>query len=344
MFAKKCKALRREKNLSQEQLAEICEVSRQTVSKWESGIMMPEMDKMVVLSDFFDVTLDYLIKDNDNGNQKSASMHNPVFSFEKICELILPRRNKMEILYEDAELYDVIYDDQRNNQIKHLWEHMNLAEYGIKKIHDCSIGTGQLTIPLSMLGYEVSGSDVSYDMLEKCKKNAKQYGVDIALTQCDFRELTKHVSGNFDCVMSTGNSLAHVENKDVLYTLHEMDKLVKPKGYIYFDLRNWDFILQKHQRFYFYNPFYVGEQRINLIQVWDYNLDGTITFNLVYSFEKDKQIVDKKISSVYYYPINREMIMNELKEMGYTIIFEKPYPDRDEKIDNCDWYQILAQK
>ena len=115
--------------------------------------------------------------------------------------------------------------------------------------------------------------------------------------------------------MSTGNSLAHVENKDVLYTLHEMDKLVKPKGYIYFDLRNWD-----------------------------YNLDGTITFNLVYSFEKDKKIVDKKISSVYYYPISRKMIINELKEMGYTIIFEKPYPDRDEKIDNRDWYQILAQK
>ena len=39
-----------------------------------------------------------------------------------------------------------------------------------------------------------------------------------------------------------------------------------------------------------------------------------------------------------------EKIIDELKEMGYTIIFEKPYPDRDEKIEHCDWYQVLAQK
>lgn len=344
MFAEKCKSLRREKNLSQEQLAEICEVSRQTVSKWESGIMMPEMDKLVLLSDFFDVSLDYLVKDNANEQPKASSMVNPVFFFEKICELILPRRNKMEVLYEDAELYDIIYDDQRNNAIKYFWEQLDLSKYGIKTIHDCSIGTGQLTIPLSMLGFEVSGSDISCDMLERCKKNTEKYGVNIALTQCDFRELTNHVSGKYDCVMSTGNSLAHVENKDVLHTLHEMDKLVNPNGYIYFDLRNWDLILQNHQRFYFYHPFYVDNQRINLIQVWDYNLDGTITFNLVYSFEKDNRIIDKKISSVYYYPISREIIIDELKEMGYTIIFEKPYPDRDEKIEHCDWYQVLAQK
>lgn len=159
-------------------------------------------------------------------------------------------------------------------------------------------------------------------MLEKCRKNAKQYDVNIPLTQCDFRKLSSYVKGKYDCVISTGNSLPHVDNKDVLHTLHEMDKLVKQKGYIYFDLRNWDLILHNHQRFYFYNPFYVDQQRINLMQVWDYNLDGTITFNLVYSFEKENKIMEKKISSVYYYPISKEMICRELKKMGYSIVFE----------------------
>lgn len=81
MFAEKCKALRKERSLSQEQLAEICEVSRQTVSKWESGVMMPEIEKMIILSNYFDVSLDYLLKSDADEYPKATSMINPVFTF-----------------------------------------------------------------------------------------------------------------------------------------------------------------------------------------------------------------------------------------------------------------------
>ncbi|HMM06189.1 MAG TPA: helix-turn-helix transcriptional regulator [Clostridiales bacterium] len=55
-------ALRKAKGLSQEQLAEKIGVSRQAVSKWESEQSIPELDKVMMLSDFFDVTTDYLLK------------------------------------------------------------------------------------------------------------------------------------------------------------------------------------------------------------------------------------------------------------------------------------------
>lgn len=90
--------------------------------------------------------------------------------------------------------------------------------------------------------------------------------------------------------MSTGNSLPYVPNEEVVDTLHKMDLLVRSGGYIYIDTRNWDKIIREHQRFYFYPPYYEKDVRIDSFQVWDYIEDGRITFNIVYSFEKKKQI------------------------------------------------------
>ena len=55
--------LRKKSGLSQEQLAEALNVSRQAISKWESGTSMPEFQKLLALSECFHITLDELVKD-----------------------------------------------------------------------------------------------------------------------------------------------------------------------------------------------------------------------------------------------------------------------------------------
>lgn len=62
-FSEKLTALRRREGLSQEQLAERIGVTRQSVSKWESGTAMPELVKLIAVSELFGVSLDYLVKD-----------------------------------------------------------------------------------------------------------------------------------------------------------------------------------------------------------------------------------------------------------------------------------------
>ena len=64
-FGIKLQILRKDKRLSQEDLAEQLGVSRQAVSKWERGEGYPEIDTVIVISNLFGVTLDYLLKDND---------------------------------------------------------------------------------------------------------------------------------------------------------------------------------------------------------------------------------------------------------------------------------------
>lgn len=62
-FSEKLMELRRRSGMSQEQLADRLGVTRQSVSKWESGTAMPELVKLISLSELFDVTVDYLVKD-----------------------------------------------------------------------------------------------------------------------------------------------------------------------------------------------------------------------------------------------------------------------------------------
>ena len=79
-FAEKLYTLRTQYGYSQEALAEKLNVSRQAISKWELGITLPETDKMIVISDFFDVSIDYLLKDNFKVN-KGESLDRVVMKF-----------------------------------------------------------------------------------------------------------------------------------------------------------------------------------------------------------------------------------------------------------------------
>lgn len=54
---------RKEKNITQEQLADALGVSRQAISKWESDVAYPETDKLIRMSELFDCSLDYLLKE-----------------------------------------------------------------------------------------------------------------------------------------------------------------------------------------------------------------------------------------------------------------------------------------
>lgn len=62
MFEQRLYRLRKERGISQEELADIVGVSRQAVQKWESGASQPNMDNLVAISAYFSVTLDYLLK------------------------------------------------------------------------------------------------------------------------------------------------------------------------------------------------------------------------------------------------------------------------------------------
>ena len=65
MLSNNIYTLRRQRGLSQEQLAEALDVSRQAISKWENGAAVPELNKLQAMAAFFGVTLDALTRSGD---------------------------------------------------------------------------------------------------------------------------------------------------------------------------------------------------------------------------------------------------------------------------------------
>ena len=64
LLAQKLKTLRTGKGLTQEQVAGDLYVTRQTVSKWETGVNDPDLATIVRLCDLYQVTLDFLLRDD----------------------------------------------------------------------------------------------------------------------------------------------------------------------------------------------------------------------------------------------------------------------------------------
>lgn len=69
LFNEKLYKLRKEKGLSQEDLAQELNTTRQAVSKWENNQSYPETEKLLMISNLFDVSVDYLLKDTNENNE-----------------------------------------------------------------------------------------------------------------------------------------------------------------------------------------------------------------------------------------------------------------------------------
>ena len=65
------KSLRKEKDMTQEQIAEVFRVSRRTVSRWETGVNMPDLDVLVEIADYYEVDLREIF----DGERKSEKMN-----------------------------------------------------------------------------------------------------------------------------------------------------------------------------------------------------------------------------------------------------------------------------
>ena len=73
-FGDKLKEIRKNEGLSQEQLAERIGVSRQAITKWETGRGLPDVENMVILAEIFKMTLDELVLQEKKLQEKKAAV------------------------------------------------------------------------------------------------------------------------------------------------------------------------------------------------------------------------------------------------------------------------------
>jgi len=93
VFLKKLAALRKKSGLTQESLAEKARLSQQTISKYERGLLEPDIDTLIFFADYFNVSVDYLL-DRPVDNR-----------YDEIIEIraYLKERPEMKILYDTSK-------------------------------------------------------------------------------------------------------------------------------------------------------------------------------------------------------------------------------------------------
>ena len=108
-FAENLRRIRKNQNITQEQVADLLSVSRQAISKWESGLGYPDIEKLPMIAKILNVSLDYLFAErctmvrpeNQNRNSKIDTYLNcaEVFAYRSTC---LKRKYGAVIVKDDA--------------------------------------------------------------------------------------------------------------------------------------------------------------------------------------------------------------------------------------------------
>ncbi len=131
-FAEKLKELRKENKLSQERLAEKIGVSRQAITKWETGTGMPDIDNLMAISKLFNITIDELVSNE------------------------IVNRETKEYLYESVTEYDIA--ESKHFEMKlGVARNLHVAGYDGEKI---KVRLSSNTISQVQTDYKVSIDDI----------------------------------------------------------------------------------------------------------------------------------------------------------------------------------------
>lgn len=98
-LGEKLSKARRKNNYTQEQLAQVLGVSRQSISKWESNLAYPETEKLIRISELFGCSLDYLLKESieeENTKQERRQREEPFIEIGYRAPGIRIRERKSE--------------------------------------------------------------------------------------------------------------------------------------------------------------------------------------------------------------------------------------------------------
>jgi glycine/sarcosine N-methyltransferase len=130
-----------------------------------------------------------------------------------------------------AKDYDLFGEINEPNAAERDFLDAVLAECRAKTVLDCACGTGNHLVMLGRLGYAVSGSDYSGDMLGICRENLAKFGVEAETKQCDYRDLSSAWEGKFDAVLCLTQAINHMlTEEDLVRALSSMRERLNENG------------------------------------------------------------------------------------------------------------------
>ena len=189
-FAEKLKSIRKQVGMSQELLAEKFGVSRQAVTKWETGAGIPDIDNMVSISNLFNISIDELICN------KGTTLKTSEYLFESITEYDIDKIKSYDMKFGGAEKFvlsgyngekirvclvsNLLSTLQNDFKVK-IDDSRKRIDVDVKRYNSVTEATAKETVSIFV---EIPTSYISHI---ECEVNAKS--VEIRSLECDNIEL-----------------------------------------------------------------------------------------------------------------------------------------------------------
>ncbi len=135
-----------------------------------------------------------------------------------------------------SDVYDQLMDNVNYQSWADFYREL-LVVHGIpgNKVCECACGTGGLTIPLTRRGFQMTGVDLSQEMLWLAAQKARKQGLGIPFVQQDMRKLRLH--RQMDAVIATCDGVNYLLNDaDAAAFFHAAYEALRPGGLIAFDV------------------------------------------------------------------------------------------------------------
>jgi SAM-dependent methyltransferase len=124
-----------------------------------------------------------------------------------------------------------------------------VRRFSIASAVDAGCGTGFHTLLLARLGVDVTGVDVSSEMLKRATGHARGMRLNATFVESTFQQIASHVEIMHDGVFCLGNSLAHILSKDDLLTsIRGFASVLKAHGRLFLQTLNYDRIMAQRKR------------------------------------------------------------------------------------------------
>ncbi|MGE7592902.1 class I SAM-dependent DNA methyltransferase [Peribacillus frigoritolerans] len=219
------------------------------------------------------------------------------------------------------ERFAYVYDELMKDAPYEKWLMIltaKLEQYGIggRKVLDLACGTGEMTVELAQHGFEVTGVDLSDEMLLVANEKAVKLGLSVQLFQQNMAELEG--LGQFDCVTIFCDSLNYLrDEEDIVKTFSRVHEHLKDGGLFMFDIHS----LYKMEEIFSDHTFAVNGEEVSYI--WDcfpgeepYSVEHDLSFFV----RDDESGLYDRFDELHYqrtYPV--EQYKKWLEQAGFTV-------------------------
>ena len=215
-----------------------------------------------------------------------------------------------------ASVYDKLMIDVNYTRWAHFYHEIIEKEgLGRGKVCECACGTGSITIPLSKLGYQMTGVDISSEMLFEASQKARKVGAMIPFVKQDMRNLRLH--RQMDVIICSNDGINYLKNDEVFSFFQASYQALRLGGLLIMDVST------PYKIQHVLGNYFIGDETEEIAYLWQNSYhpnENCVDLNLAI-FVKQSEDVYKRIEEHQrQYAHERLDITQLLTEAGFRSI------------------------